>query len=214
MARTAKEKAVDRLLMLYLLHDAFSRKGIGSVPETKLQKLVFLSERSMIGEREKGFNFYFIKLVYGPFSQELEGDAKKLLEVGLVRGRGLHPTESAKVVLEDFRDVIERNNSFTQHVNTTNDEFADIPLHQLLDIIHRMPWRRGKTIADVPMRTPMLYPMKPQNVSLEFNVTDEEAEDLLMNFDPKSVNVLVQAMKEMRSGKLRTCEQVFCGVPK
>lgn len=209
MARSAKEKATDQLLTLYLLDDAFSRKGTPSIPDTRLQKLVFLSERAMIDRREKGFNFRFIKLTYGPFSQELEGDAVRLVRLGLLHGRGLEPTEHAKAILEDFHDVIERNNSFTRHIRETNDKFVQIRLDRLLDIIHTMPWGRNRTIDDLPPRTPMLYPMKPQNVAREFSITDEEADDLLMNFDIETVSNLVQAMKEMKTQKLRTHEQLL-----
>ncbi|TSA43392.1 hypothetical protein D4R54_00920 [archaeon] len=200
--------------MLYLLHDAFSRNRTNFVQETKLQKLVFLSEWSMIGERNKGFNFRFIKLVHGPFSQELETDVAKLVKVGLVSNHGLEPTERADMIIEDFRDVIERNGSFTKYVNGTNDDFAGVSLKELLDVIYAMSWGKGKTIRDLPPRTPMLYPMKEQSVASEFSITDEEAEDLLMNFDPRAVSALLQATEEMRTGKMRSDEHTAVALSK
>jgi len=214
MARTNMEKAVDRLLVLYLLHDAFSRNRTNFVQKTKLQKLVFLSEREMIDERNKGFNFYFIKLVHGPFSQELETDLAKLVEVGLVNRRGLEPTERADMIIEDFRDVIERNGPFIKYVNGTNDGFAGVSLEELLDVIYAMSWGKGKTIRDLPPRTPMLFPMKKESVASEFSITDEEAEDLLMNFDPKDVRSLIQATEEMRTGKMRSDEHTGVALSK
>lgn len=210
MARTSKDKAVDRFLTLYLVNDAFSRKGLRSLPATRLQKLVFLSEWPMIRERKKAFNFYFIKLIHGPFSQELKEDSRKLVQAKLLQGQWFVPTGNAKLLLDDFRDLVERNESFVQYIRSVNDVCAQIPLKQLLAMIYQLPWRGGKTIADLPLRTPMLYPMKPERVVSEFDISEEEAEDLLMNFDPKVANDLVQAMKEMQSGKLRTYEQVLC----
>ena len=214
MARTSKEEAVDRFLTLYLANDGFSRKGLRSLPATRLQKLVFLSERAMIDERRKGFNFRFIKLTYGPFSQELKGDAEKIVRAGLLHGNWHVPTDGTRILLDDFHDVIKKNDAFVHHIRTVNDVYALMPLRQLLNVIHGLPWRGGKTINDLPPRTPMLYPMKPERVVSEFDMTDDEADDLLMNFDPKAVNDLVQAMKEMRTGKLRTYEQAFCGLPR
>jgi len=214
MARTNVEKAVDRLLALYLLHDAFSRNRTNFIQETKLQKLVFLSEWRMIDERNKGFNFYFIKLVHGPFSQELETDVAKLIQVGLVNRRGLEPTGHADIILEDFRDVIERNSPFTKYIKAANDGFAGVSLKELLNVIYAMSWGGDKTIRDLPPRTPMLFPMKTQNVASEFSITDEEAEDLLMNFDPKAIRILVQATEEMRTGKMRSDEHALVGISK
>lgn len=211
MARTIREKAIDHLLTIYLINDVFSRKNLHLLPSTKLQKLVFLSEKQMIDKREKGFNFYFIKLVHGPFSQELENDLGKLVQDGFISDLGLKPMVNAKLILEDFQDVIDRNQTFFKKINTVNDNFACMPLQQLLTIIYAMPWGRGKgqTIADLPQRKPMLYPMKPEIVATEFEITDNEAEDLLMNFDPDAIKDLSGAMKDAREGRWRTYEQVF-----
>ena len=165
----------------------------------------------MIDKREKGFNFYFIKLIHGPFSQELENDVSKLVQDGYINDMGLKPTENTQAILEDFNDIIERNHVFFRKVDAVNDNFAPMSLQKLLRIIYAMPWGRGKgrTIADLPQRTPMLYPMKPEIVETNFRITDNEAEDLLMNFDPDALKDLSEAMKDAREGKWRTYEQVF-----
>lgn len=210
MARTPKEKAIDYLLTIYLINDAFSRRNLTRLYETKLQKLVFLSEKSMIDEREKGFNFYFIKLDYGPFSPELRNSLSDLIQTGFLTEK-LKPKGGARLVLEDFRDVIERNRTFFQKIDGINESFARMPLRKLLGIIYSMPWgRRGtRTIADLSPRTPMLYPMKPHKVKIEFEITDEEIEDLLMNVDLEAIKALSQAMKELKSRRLLTRERVL-----
>lgn len=72
----------------------------------------------------------------------------------------MKPTENTQAVLEDFNDIIERNRVFFRKVNAVNDDFAPMSLQKLLRMIYAMPWERGKgrTIADLPQRTPMLYP--------------------------------------------------------
>jgi len=211
MARTLRDKAIDQFLTLYLINDVFSRKNLSLLPSTKLQKLVFLSEKTMIDKREKGFNFYFIKLVHGPFSPELENDISKLIQDGFINDLELRPTNNTRLILEDFQSVIDRNQTFLAKINRVNDTFARMSLQKLLSVIYSMPWGRGRgrTIADLPQRTPMLYPMKPEIVATEFEITENEAEDLLMNFDPEAIKDLSQAMKDAREGKWRTYEQVF-----
>ena len=42
--------------------------------DTKAHKLTYLSELSMINDCEKGFNYDFRNLPYGPYSEELQED--------------------------------------------------------------------------------------------------------------------------------------------
>lgn len=212
MARTLLEKAIDQFLTLYLINDAFCRWDLPLLPNTKLQKLVFLSEKAMIDEREKGFNFYFIKLIHGPFSQELENDLGKLVENGFIDDKELRPTSNTKAILDDFGDMVLKNPTFLEKVNIVNKQFAGMPLHKLLEIVYAMSWGESQTIADLPQRTPMLYPMKPEIVRTGFQITEHEAESLLMNFDPDAIKDLSEAMRDAREGKWRTYEQVFSGV--
>lgn len=214
MARTFLDKAIDQFLTLHLINDAFCRWDLPLLPNTKLQKLVFLSEKAMIDEREKGFNFYFIKLIHGPFSQELEDDLGKLVENGFIDDKGLRPTSNSQVILDDFGDLIQKNPLFVEKVNAVNSQYAGLSLQKLLEIIYAMPWGKGKgrTIADLPQRTPMLYPMKPEIVKTAFQVTKDEAENLLINFDTDAIKDLSEAMRDAREGKWRTYEQVFSDV--
>jgi uncharacterized protein YwgA len=209
MARTLIDKAIDQFLTLYLINDAFCRKNLLHLQNTKLQKLVFLSEKAMIDEREKGFNFYFVKLIHGPYSQELENDVSKLIQNGLINDMRLKPTRNAQIILEDFGELILRNETFLTKVNAVNDRFARLPLQRLLRIIYAMPWGKRRTIADLPQRTPMLYPMRPEIVRTQFQITKDEAENLLMNFDLDAIKDHEEAMKDAREGKWLTYEQVF-----
>jgi uncharacterized protein YwgA len=210
MARTPLDKVTDHFLISYLINDAFSRRRLRFLPETKLQKLVFLSEKSMVDERKKGFNFYFIKLTHGPYSAELKSELERLIQIGYLDDFGLRPTASLRLIIEDFQNVVDKNQTFFQKIQRVNDAYALMPLRSLLKNIYSMPWGRGdKTIADLPQRTPMLYPMKPNNIDLEFDITENEAENLFMNFDPEAIEELSQATDDMRKGRVRTYEQVF-----
>jgi uncharacterized protein YwgA len=213
MARTLKDKAIDYFLTTYLVDNAFSCYDISFLEDTKLQKLIFLSEKSMIDERRKGFNFYFIKLIHGPFSYELKRSYDTLSQINFLNDFGLTPTIHTQMVLEDFHDLIERNRVFFQTIDRVNEQYARIPLKRLLQIVYAMPWGRGsRTIADLPLRTPMLYPMKPNQVQLDFRITNDEAEALLMNFDKDAIRDLSEAMRDAREGKWKTYEQVFSNV--
>jgi len=210
MVRTFKDKATDYFLTAFLVNNAFTRWNIRFLQDTKLQKLIFLSEKSMIEQCEKGFNFYFIKLTHGPFSEELKNSYDNFSQIKFLNDFGLKPTVHTRMILEDFQDVIKRNQVFFKKIDEVNEQYARMPLEKLLKIIYAMPWGRGtRTIADLPLHTPILYPMKPERISLEFKITDDEAEDLLMNFDPEAIHDLSEAMRDAQEGRWKTYEQVF-----
>jgi hypothetical protein len=208
MVRTTREKVVDSFLTLYLLRDAFYRKRVGRVEATRLQKLVFLSELPMVQQRKKGFNFGFVRLNYGPYSSELANEQTRLAKAGLIFSSSLEPTRIAARVLDQFGEVVARNGDFFRIVRETNDSWARVDLRSLLRSVHSMPWGRG-IVHDLPPGTPMLYRMNPQRAAVNFDITEEEIEDLWMNFDPTTVVDYAQAMKEVRSGQLRTHEQLL-----
>ena len=221
MVRTLPEKLSDQFLLLYLINDVSERTPF--VHQTKIQKLVFISEREMLANDEKGFNYYFIKLLYGPFSQELDNDLNDLVQTKIVRaeptGRGakIIPAQRCSDILKDFNDLIERNQAFVQRIREVNRRYGILGFKRLLKAVHHMQSplhkyrkrRRPPTIASFPLRTPLIRPISEELARKTFSITPEEAEDLLMNLDPKTVEKLSQAMKEMRSGRLRTHDQVF-----
>ena len=219
--RTSVEKLTDQFLLLYLINDVSKRTPF--VPETKVQKLTFISEREMLSNSEKGFDYYFIKLLYGPYSPELDNDLHTLVQSEIVeavptgRGADIVPTGRGANILRDFKDLIERNQIFVRRILDINRRYGILGFKRLLNSVYHMQsplhkYRRGRrppTIASLPLRTPLLKRISGEMASKTFSVTPEEVEDLLMNFDPKTVKELSQAMKEMRAGGLRTHEQVF-----
>jgi len=219
--KTSVEKSADQFLLLYLINDVSKRTPF--VPETKVQKLVFISEREMIGNSEKGFNYYFVKLLYGPYSAELDNDLNRLVQseiakaVPTERGANIIPTQRCANILRDFNDLIERNQTFVQRISHINRRFGTLGFQRLLNSVYHMQsplhkYRKGKrppTIASLPLKAPLLKPISEEMASKTFSITPAEVEDLLMNFDPETVKGLSQAMKEMRAGGLRTHEQVF-----
>ena len=208
MVRTTREKVVDSFMTLYLLRDAFYRKRVGRVEATRLQKLVFLSELPMIQQRKKGFNFGFVRLNYGPYSSDLASEETRLAKAGLIFSSSREPTRTAATILDQFSEIVARNDDFFRIVRATNDNWARMNLRLLLRTVHSMPWGRG-TVHDLAPGTVMLYRMNPQQAASNFDITDEEIDDLWMNFDPSMVADYAQAMKEVRSGQLRTHEQLL-----
>jgi hypothetical protein len=162
----------------------------------------------MIKQREKGFNFYFIRLHYGPYSFDLATEKARLTAMGFVEEKALKPTKDAFQLIEDFGNLIDRNNLILSKINCINDTYAPLELDYLLGIIHSMQW--GKTtIHDLPERTPMLYPMKAQLVKSRLEISEKELDNLFMNLDPDICKDLDKATEEVQQGRFLTHEQVF-----
>ena len=211
MSISIKDKIIDRFLTLYLVNDGFKRCQLRFLNETKLQKLVFLSELDMINQRVKGFNFYFIRLHYGPYSFDLANEKARLIEMGFLEEKTLKPTKDATYLLEDFGDVIDRNCLIKGKITSANDRYAPFTLDYLLKIVHSMPWGKA-TIHDLPERTPMLYPMKPNAIKEQFIISEKELGDLVMNLDPNICCCLDEASKDVNERRFLTHEQVFSNV--
>lgn len=158
----------------------------------------------MINQREKGFNFYFMRLHYGPYSFNLAAEKARLIAAGFLEEKALKPTRDAQYLIEDFAGLIERNNRFICKINDVNNAYAPLELDYLLEVVHSMPWGRT-TIHDLPERTPMLYPMRSNSVRERFELSEKELDDLAMNFEGD----LDDATRDVNEGRLLTHEQVF-----
>jgi uncharacterized protein YwgA len=207
-SRTHKEKLMDCLLLLYQIKDAF--KYTDSLPKTKLQKIVFLSEKSMLDKREKGFNFNYIKLNYGTYSQELAEDLAGLIKMGLI-DHGFQPTSLGSAVLEDFKDIFTRNKTIVEKIEEVNKQYAKMSLKDLLNFVHNMPhpYLRGSPkIEDLKPRTPILYRIPQEKARSSFQVCPEETATLEIYFDPESLDSLISASESAKKGPLLKFEEV------
>lgn len=209
MARTLPEKLIDRLLLIYQISDAL--KHIRFLGETKLQKLTFLSELEMLKEYEKGFNYTFIKLDYGPFSSEVRSDLGQFIQQRILMER-LRPVEEFDFILEDFQEVLKRNRSFLQKMEKINAIYSRVPTRRLVARVHAMyhPYLRPRrTIGSLSPRTPIIYRMSVHDASKVFEVTPEELADLEMCFDKKISRSIHEAMKDAKTKHLLSHKEVF-----
>ncbi len=72
-----------------------------------------------------------------------------------------------------------------------------------------MPWTKRKTIGDLKMGAPLLYPLEFEKASRVFEITEDELQDLEICLNPKLSKELDQAFNEVRRGKLLSHEEVF-----
>lgn len=215
MARNLQEVLADRLLLLWLLYDAINYKRFG---ETKVQKLVFLSEWKMIDNFEKGFNYRFIRLTFGAFSRDVEKDVKWLEDQQLVEGIPI--SEKAKIfrqtrfgnkLFRDFREIFQRNTIFTRRMAEVNRKFARKRLQELVDYVYSLPhpYVEGLTILKAEPGQQLLYKLNEKKAKETFKITPEELATLDIYFDNENYRSLMRASESAKRKPLLTLEEVF-----
>ena len=214
MVRNLREVLSDRLLLLWLIYDAMMYKRFG---DTKAQKLTYLSEKNMIDNHEKGFNYGFIKLPYGPYSEELQSDIVWLEEEQLIistpirEGKLFSESRFGRKLLNDFHSLFARNNIFTIKIAKINRTFASKNSPELVQIVHDMPhpYIRGKTINELKLGTRILYKLASEKANVSFEITPEELATLDIYLDDESYRSVMEASESAKRKPLLRFDEVF-----
>lgn len=176
------EKLADHLLLLYLINKANQVESLTG--DTKLQKLVYLAERNMLGRKLKGFNFFFHRFDYGPYSQELKDDNSHLIGIGLLEKKKWNLTDEGGSILDSFPELWERNRAIVEQIDAIV-MYSKWSLSRLKNFVYEQPhpWLKGKTIRSVPKFTPILRKLKSENAEEEFAIMPSEIEtiDILLD---------------------------------
>jgi len=192
MARTFLEQAIDRFLLLSLV--SFLDEPI---VDTALQKFVFLSERELLAKKIEGFHYVFVKLRFGPYSQELERDKDALVFREFLEDldeRGWILSDKGKIVLEKFKPLLEKNAEVLSIIKRIVSSHAGTRLRDLLRQVYelRRPLKGEKvTIRELAERTVLL---KPYAFDRPFKISEEEGLRLRIYFDPDVEEVLERSV--------------------
>lgn len=204
----------DRLLLLWLLYDAMKFSAIG---DTKAHKLGYLSELSMISDLEKGFNYNFIKLPYGPYSDELQKDADWLEEQKLVNsrpygeGKMFQNSRYGRKLLGDFSEMFVRNKIFTQKIFTVNSKYAPLNTYQLVEAIHQQahPYEESVKIDELEIGEVIIFKLSSEKAKVEFNILPEELATLEVYLDDENYESVIHASESAKRKPLLSMDEVF-----
>ena len=181
--------------------------------ETKLQKLVFLSEKKLIDNRIKAFNYRFVKLLHPSYSSELNSDLTHFVKSKYLNEPWFRQTRKMRLVLEDFSEVFSRNRHVLSLIDDVLSQRARNRTDFLVNMVFHMPWRMTRygmqTIEDLKIGTPLLYPLSHEKAHETFKITEEELENLEICLNPQISRDLDKAFNEMRRGKMLSHEEVF-----
>jgi len=208
MARNAEERAIDKLLSAYVINECIDRYDVKLLSETKLQKLIFLSERKLIQNWSKGFNYSYMFFEKGPYSGQVRSDFRVFKKLFSSHPKYLEYSDELNLILEDFGYLFERNDDIIIHIDRILKRYARLPLEVLISRVYALK-HRGRRIGSLPFKTPLLWKLSEDKAETWFELTDEEYVDLSECFDPKLNEILDSAMEDMRRGRLLSQEEVF-----
>lgn len=202
-------------MLLWLLYDAMKYKRFG---DTKAQKLAYLSEKKMIDNREKGFNYDFIKLPFGPYSEDLKRDIEWLEEQKLIETTPIsdeanifNESRFGRKLLNDFHELFVRNNLFTRKIAEVNRVFATKNSQEIVDYVHSLPhpYIKGYTIDDLKLGTKILYKLDERKAENIFYITPEELATLDIYLDDESYRSVMEASESAKRKPLLSFDEVF-----
>lgn len=212
--RTPKEILSDRLLILWSLNQAIGIKWLG---DTKAQKLAYLSELSMIRNRIKGFNYEFIKLQFGPYSEELQRDIlwleqQKLIDsIPIKDGKTFQQSRFGRKLLEDFHDMFIRNRVVLEKICQVNSKYGSLNTKELVDAVHHSspPYNDECTIDDLEIGEIILFRLESDQADVEFNISPEELATLEVYLDDESYKSAIDASESAKAKPLLSLDKVF-----
>ncbi len=199
--RTPLEEITDRLLLLYLL-DRF--QPCSDLGDTKIQKLVFLSELEMCKDWVKGFNLHFFKFIHGPFSRQLESDLSELDDWGLYLPDEHILTSHGRKLADWLNKLWQKNDDVVQYIDKTLEKYGGLSLREILTIVYSLPhpfYTSPRKIANLKKLTPILFKVKDEQATRRFEISTAELETLEILLDVDEYHHLIYPKEDEDENK-------------
>jgi uncharacterized phage-associated protein len=202
MLRTPEEEAVDRLLLLYLIDYAHKMRSLWG--KTKLEKLVYCAQYSMSTEKTKGFNYFFYKWKFGPFSKEIYEDLEQMKENRLILTKefqDLQPTPIGTKVIDDCKEIFKQNHDIINHIDCIVKEFKNYTADAIKDEIYGMVilGQKQKRVGDADLEEPLLQKLPLQEAKRVFQIDRSWLETLEIMFSGEFYESIIKARSDPRT---------------
>jgi len=215
--RTFEEELVDKLLLLYLIEKANCNGLAEGI--TKITKLSFLSEHTMILKKNKGFNYNYFRYEQGPYSKELADDFKKLLKEEMIAQRDHYTflTPRGKEILDGSSELLEINQSFADEIDEVCKKYAPHTLTSIKKDVYGLvlgiegPYKNFK-IKNIPQCADILVKLDVRNAVKEFKLSIDWCETLELLMDNDSMISFEKSMEDTKKGRIYSYEQLARGI--
>lgn len=205
--RTLTEWVTDHLLLVYVCSIATKIKDFH---RTRLQKIVFLSQKELWENQLEGFDFNFVKHHLGPFSFEIRGSHERLASLKMLHESSSHGflfTAHGHQVLKGCKEVLDRNSEILRVIDQNTTQIMKMSYDQFHDFLTELysytnPMDPSITIGDASHWDKILTrEFKPKNLT-KFQLTEGELESLEITFDPELNQIYQESQDSLRNKPL------------
>ena len=211
LLRGSSEVISDNLLLMYLVSRARKRDlGI-----TKLQKLAFLVEATAANRDTKTYNYRFYKWHHGPLSNELYQDHDELVANNIITPVFLRLTKRGENILQQATEVFEDNQEVTDKIDEIILKYDRFTLGHIKQLVYKGKiHKEGQTlvIGEVPDGTELLAALSDTEAITKFEISDTWIETLDILLDEEYCKSVDKAMKEAKTGRIYSYDEVFMNV--
>ncbi|MFH1224366.1 MAG: hypothetical protein V1676_01030 [Candidatus Diapherotrites archaeon] len=211
-SRSAREKAIDNLLLLYSISEANRHGRAEGI--TKLVKIIFKAEHSLQKERIKAFSYPFVRYHYGPFSFELGfEDYQGLVEEGLITSNA-RLTAKGNAILREMAPVFEDNKEIMARIAKVVRAESGRNLAELKKEIYAMTIKTPAgdlPIGEMPEKTPLLINLPEENAKKIFKIDEGWLETLMTYLNAEECESLKAAAAKAKGERALTYARVFGG---
>jgi len=204
--RRPEEIIADRILLLYLIDKTNREAKLYGI--TKLMKLAFLSEYSMVKRNVKGFNYSFFKWRLGAFTPEIYDDFDKMISNDIIAEQwGIDVTERGREILSECSEIFEKNKSILEFVKEVVNKYANKTTNEILKYVYEIqveyPLFRGepKKIKDIPEGWDLVSKLDEDLAEIKLELDEDWIETLEIYFSKETQESIEDAMKSARTEK-------------
>jgi len=208
--RSVKELIMDRVLLLYLIERANEAGELYGV--TKLMKLIFLSEHSMLKDRVKGFNYSFYRWHLGAFTPEVYEDLDYLIWNNLVTERvKIELTDRGRALLNSIRELLEENREILRYIDENVNRLAREDVYKIMQIAYKTKVKIPIVnievkVIDLPLGTPLTTKMDELEAELTFIIDNEWLETLDILLDSEAYESVMAGLMSARTARSEKLE--------
>jgi uncharacterized protein YwgA len=198
--RNDREVTIDRLLLMLLISCANKARSLWG--KTKLEKLIYFSQYSMMKTGNKSLNYYFYRWYYGPYSEQVYGDLDVLSKCNLViqrdDSREIITTPKGQEILERFKSVFNENSDTYDTIKEITSEYRTCDADQIRDAIYNtiVFGTKNLYVRDVGLGDPLLYKLPEEKAKNIFKISSGKLETLSILFMPNFYEQIIRARAE------------------
>jgi hypothetical protein len=203
-SRSREEVLIDRALLLHLIDE--SNKFGRMDGHTKLEKIVFATEKKLNQLGKKFLNYGFFTYHHGPFSKGVKNDINHFHEndlVKLINGKVV-PTDRGEQVINMIRDEL-RSNEVMDVMSEEVQDLADLRMSEVKKLIYsRQMEVNGELmeIGNIPKYTDVLEKLSEEESEEKLELDEETLETIEHLMDKKTFNSVQRSVDEIKKGNL------------